>query len=172
RRVAVDALAFASLDLGQLALVPKINAGIVHQFSDAGDALVSDHQPQVVGGQARSRGLEGSGRHARRQHDEKVQRQVFARLQHIGDAAQAEHVGVFVRVNDDRAGPVGDDSSCELQRDEHRALYVEMRIDQAGREIRTLQINDASAFVITNADYPSVIDRHVSPVYLPAEDID
>ncbi len=48
RSVAVDVLALARFDLGQLALGAQIDAGIIHQFGDAGDALVADHQSEVL----------------------------------------------------------------------------------------------------------------------------
>ena len=107
--VAVDGLAFARIDLGEFTFEAEENAGIIHQLGDAGDAFVVNHEAQVARGQPRAGAFERRGRDATGQHDEAIDGQVAAGLDHVANALDPEHVGVFMRVDDHRAGAAGND---------------------------------------------------------------
>lgn len=79
-RVAIDrlALALAHGDFGQLAFRAQIDPRVIHQFGDARHALIGNHQAQIIGRDARPGCFERGRRNAGRQHDKKIQRQVFA----------------------------------------------------------------------------------------------
>ena len=96
---------------------------------------------------------------------------MLARFQNIPDTVQPEDIGIFVRVNHDCAGPMRHDGPGKLRRREHRALHVEMSIDQAWREESALQIDYVPGFVLTEADHAPVIHSHMRPINLTAEDI-
>ena len=57
-RMPIDHFAFARLDLGQLALEPEKHARVIHQFRDARDAFVRDHEPQIIRRETRARRLQ------------------------------------------------------------------------------------------------------------------
>ncbi len=97
---------------------------------------------------------------------------IFAGLQNVTDAVQAEHIGVFVRVNHHRARAVRHDRPREFRRGEHRAFDVEMAVNQAWREIRAAQIDGLASFVIADADDAPVLHGDVRGMNFAAEDVD
>ena len=113
--MAVNALAFAGFNFCELAFRAEINAGKIHQLRYPGNAFVADHQAQIIRGDARTGGFERRGRDATRQHDEKIQRQIFARFQHVTNAVKAEDVGVFVRINHHRARPMWHPTGADVR---------------------------------------------------------
>ena len=110
--------------------------------------------------------------HAARQHDEKIHREIFGGFQNVADAVEAEDVGVFVRVNDHRTGAVRHDGARKFRRGEHGAFDVEMPVNQARRQIRTLEINHLLRLIIAEADDPTVLDGDIGLVDFAAEDVD
>ena len=171
-RMAVDHFAAARFDLRQLALHSQKNAGIIHQLGDAGDPIVRDHQAQIVRGEARARRFQMRRRHAGRQHDEKIDRQILARLEHVTDPIHPENVRVFVRIDDHRSGAMRHDRARELGDRHHRAFDVEMSVDQTRREIRALEVDDFFRVVIAETDDALVVHRDVGFMDLAAEDVD
>src|ERR1035441_7430298 len=171
-RMAVNRLALANFNFRQFAFRTEIDAGEIHEFSDARDPLVGDHQLQIVGGQFRAGGFQMRRRNAAWQHDEKIHGQIFGGCQNVADAVEAQDVRVFVRVNDDRAGAVWHDRPRKFRRGEHRTLNVKMPVNQARREISALEINDLLCLIVAKADDTTVLDGDVRLVNFPAQNID
>ena len=73
-------------------------------------------------------------RHARRGHEEEVERQPLAgRDQHV-DPAHAQDVANLVRVGDHRGRPHRHDQPRQLGRGQERALQVHVGVDQARQD--------------------------------------
>ena len=171
-RMAIDAFAFAGFDFGEFAFCAEIDAGKIHEFSHARHPFVADHQAQIVRCDARAGGFERGGGNTTGQHDEKIERQIFARFEHVTNAVEAEDVGVFVGVNHHGAGAVRDDGAGEFRRGEHGTLHVKMAVDQARREIRAPEIDDFASLVITDAHNAAVIHGDVRGMNFAAEHVD
>src|SRR6266568_3945185 len=77
-----------------------------------------------------------------------------------------------MRIDDHRARAVGHDRAGKLSRCQHRTLHVKMRIEQARRQVSTLQVDDVLRFVLAQADHSPVIDGNVRSINLAAENID
>ena len=77
----------------------------VHDFGEARDIRPGHQFADLVGLEIGAGDFEpGRSRHAgRRLHDE-AQRQIARRLDRVADAVEAEHIGEFVRVPEDRGG--------------------------------------------------------------------
>lgn len=76
-----------------------------------------------------------------------------------------------MRIDHHRARPMRHDRARELRHGHHRALDVEVAVDQSRREIGTIQIDDFARFVVADADDAAIINRHVSRINLAAEDV-
>ena len=172
RRMPIDHLAAAGVDLGQLAFVTEKYAWIIHQLRHACDAIVRHHEGEIVGGKTRARCFQMRRRHARRQHDKKIDRQIFARFEHVTDSVHAEDVRVFVGIDDHRARAMRDHRARKFRYRDHRAFDVEMAVDQTGREISAADVDDFPRFIIAEADHTAVVHRDVCFVNLGAQDVD
>ncbi len=111
-------------------------------------------------------------RNARRQHDEKIDRQTLARIEHVLNAFLAEHIRELVRIDHHRAGPVRHDRARELRHRDHRALDVKMSVDQARREISAFEIDHFARFVVPKSDHAAIVDRDIRGMNFAAEDVD
>jgi hypothetical protein len=172
RGVTVNAFAFAGLDFGEFAFLPKKNARKIHEFRHARHAIIADHQFQIIGRDAGAGGFQVRGGNSTRKHDEEINRQILGGFEHVTNAVQAEDVGVFVGINYHRAGTVGDDGAGKFRRREHRAFHVEMTVNQTWSEISAAQIYHLAGFVVAKADHAAILDGHVCLVNLATEDVD
>src|SRR6202453_109679 len=130
-----------------------------------------NHSFQVVGSQFRASRFKRSCRDATGQHDEEVHRKAFRGVQNIADAVKAEDTGVFVWVDDDRAGTMRHYRTDEFRRGEHGAFDVKMPVYQTGRQISAFEIDCLSRRVIAEADDPAVFDSDMRFVDFAAEDV-
>jgi hypothetical protein len=170
--MSVDHFSFTRFNLGQLAFDSEKDAGVIHQLSDAGDAVVRDHEFEIVGRETRAGRFQMRCRNARRQHDEKIDRQIFARFKHVTDSIHAEHVGVFVGIDDHGAGAVWHDRAHKFRQRDHAAFHVKMSVDQARGQKCAGQIDNFLRFVITQADHAAIIYRDIRFVNLATQHID
>src|SRR5207247_3483998 len=60
----------------------------------------------------------------------------------------------------------------KLRRSQHGTFDMEMAVDQTGRKVSALKVNDLPGFVFTKADDSPVIDGYVCCINFAAEDID
>ncbi len=165
--MAVNTLALADLDFGELLFVTEKNTGEIHQFGHAGDTFVGNHQLQIVGREPCPGGFEMRRGNAAWQHDEEIHGQILGGFQNVTDAIEPEHVGVFVWINHHRAGAMRSDRAHKLRRSEHGAFHVKMPVNQARREIRAFEINRFPGLVITEADDAAIFDGNVGLVISP-----
>ena len=124
---------------------------------------------QVRGLQARPGGLQGRGRDAGRQHEEKIQGQPFAGGQHIIQARGAPDVGDLMGVRHHRGGPQGQQGPGQFPGRQHAALQVEVAVDEAGHDITALDLQPG-AVVISQSRNDAVEEGHVN--FLPSAGVD
>jgi hypothetical protein len=168
----IDVLAFANGYFVQLALFTQIDGWEIHHFCHTGDPFIGDHQFQILSADPSGRGFERRSRDTTRQHDEKIHRQMLAGFQNVADAIQAQHIGVFMRVDHHSARPVWHDCPSKLNRGQQRALEVEMGVNQTWRQVSATQIDLLLAAVFSDTHDPSVLYGNIRPVYFSAQDID
>ena len=171
-RVAVNALALAGVNFRQFAFRAEKNAGKIHQLGHARDAFVGNHQLQIVRRKICAGSFQMRRGNAARQHDEKIQRQIFGGFENVADAVETENVRVFVRVNHDRARAVRDDGAREFRRGEHGTFDVKMPVNQARREICALEVNGFFRAIIAEADDAAVVHGDVRGMDFAAQDVD
>ena len=107
----------------------------------------------------------------RGQHDEEIDGQIFARFQHIANTIKAQHIRVFVRVDDHRARSVRDGRPGEFRDGEHGALDMEMPVDKARSKVGTGEVDHFFSVVIAQSNDAPVMDGDVFEVNFSAEDI-
>src|SRR5262249_5469114 len=110
-------------------------------------------------------------RDAARQHDKKVHGEILRGFEDVANAIEAEDIGVFVGVNHDCAGSVRDDGANKFRSGEHGALHVKMSVNQAGRQVRAVEIDCGPRAVVAETDDTSVLDGDVCFVDFPAENV-
>ena len=91
----------SSRELGQFALEAGDDSREIHHLGEPDHARAPHQTLQVSRRERAPRRLELRRRHARRRHEEDVQRQVGTRVEQPVHAVRAEHVGDLVRVGDD-----------------------------------------------------------------------
>ena len=110
---------------------------------------------EVRGSELSARGLHLRSRHTRRSHGEHAEREGFARIEHVANPGQAQHIGDLVRVRDDGRRPSWHDSTGELGHGNHAGLDVDMRIDQARAYVLAVQVDRLAGTVVTEPSDPS-----------------
>src|SRR5437870_2026723 len=110
-------------------------------------------------------------RNTRRQHDEKIDRKILARFEHVTNPVHAQDVGVLMRVDHHRPGAVRSDRADELRDRHHRAFDVKMSLDQTRREVSAGKIDNFICVVITKTDHAAIIHRHIRGVHFSAEHV-
>ena len=104
-------------------------------------------------------GLHVGGRHARRRHDDHVERQVAAAFGHEANARDACHIGNFMGIGDDGGHAAGKHGRGKLGRRAEAAFDVHVRVDKAGRHVAFAQVNGPRG-VIAVPDAHDAAGRH------------
>ena len=161
RGVAVHVLRSLQAQLRELVRITGDHAREVHHLGQAQHASAAQQALQVSRGERSPRRLESRRRHARRGHEEHVQRQVGAGVGQPVHAVGAEHVCDLVGVGDHRRGAERQHQPGELVHQQHRRLEVQVRIDQAGDDVSPAGVQRVAAAVLTDAGDPAVAHGHV-----------
>ncbi len=132
RRMPVDrpAEVVGGAELGEDVAVAIEHGRHVHHLGQPQHVRPAEQLAHVCGTDHRAGVLPARRGHARRGHEEQVERQPLGRLRQPVDAGDAQHVADLVRVGDHRRRPHRHDEPGKLGRREQRALQVHVRIDQ------------------------------------------
>jgi len=161
RRVAVGDLVepVRRLDLGEVFVAQAEHFRRV-QLAQAdalfpGEDLAHIGQPQLAARRLQT----GRRRHARRDFDQDVVRQVgHAAQQHL-HPLEPSHVGDLHRIGQQRRRAAGHDQPGEVLRDDERRIDVDVRVDEAGHGETPAAVEVLSGVVIRG------IERHHPPVF-------
>ena len=135
-RMAVHALAarLRGGDLRKHLRVARDGPGPVHHLAQVADAGVVEEPRAGIRVEHGARGLEASGRHARRASEPARERRARNVLEHVAHARLTQDVGDLVRIAHARHRAVAHGNACEFPRRQHAALHVHVGVDEAGHE--------------------------------------
>jgi len=176
RRVAVDRRrpSAGCQDLGQDRRAAVQHGGEIHYLGQS--QYARQLQQLLYGGRVEhGAGILRTGRrHARRGHEEDVQRQPLAGRQHHLDAGNPQHVGDLVRIGDDGRSAVRHQRAGQLRRPQQGAFQVHVGVDQSGDNRLAVQGDRLSRLPVVRSDArdPTVGNDHVSRFDLAREDVD
>ena len=159
--------------LGQHLRVAVDHAGEVHHLGQAEDRAVGEQGRQILRGERAAVGLHVGGRHARRRHDDHVERQIAAALGHEANARDAGHVGNFMGIGDDGGHTAGQHGRGKLGRRAEAAFDVHVRVDEAGSHVPPAQINGLrGAVAAADTHDPAVCHGDVGFFDCAGKDVD
>ena len=170
RRVPVDPLRTVDGELRELCRIAADDAGEVHHLRQPDHAPAAQEALEIPGRERPVRRLELRRGHARRGGEEHLERQVLAHVDEPVDAVGAEHVRDLVRVGDDGGRAEREHEPRELRRQQLRRLEMEMRVDEAGRDVGAVGVDRLATLVGADARDHPVADRHVGLQPLARED--
>ena len=156
-------------DLVQQAGVAAHHPRKIHDLGQTQDSFPAAEFFQVRGRKFRPGGLQGRGRDAGRQHEEKIQGQPGAGGEHVVQADGAPDVGDLMGVRHHRGGPQGQQGPGQFPGRQHAALQVEVAVDEAGHDITTLDLQPG-AVVISQSRNDAIKEGHVN--FLPPAGVD
>ena len=126
----------AGLDYAHHAVVGTQHPEHVHHLGQAPHLGPGQHQGDIAGVQVVAGKLEtGLGRHARWRLDDEPDGQAPAGLHGIAHTVDPRHVGQLVGVAKDRGGAPGGDGGGVGARRQHRALEVDVHVDEPGGDV-------------------------------------
>ena len=139
------------------------NSRYVHHLAHAQYTRLIDKLNHIARVHHAAAVLKACGRHAARQVHIIVQRHLSAGLQHIVNACCARYVGNFVRVGNQRGYAPAQLLGAVMLRHSHRAFYMAMCINQTGRNICSLQVDDFFClFIATDTSNHALGDSNIS----------
>ena len=157
-------------ELVELVRVAGDDAGVVHHLGEPDHAPAAEESLQVPERERAPRRLELRRGHARRGHEEDVERHLVGDVGEPVDPVRAEHVRDLVRVGDDRRRPHRQDEARELVHEELHGLQVHVRVDQPGDDVLAARVHDLLARVGAEPGDVAVADRDLGLEPLARED--
>ena len=166
----VDVLGALERELLELGGIAGDHAREVHHLGQADHAAAPEQTLEIAGRQRSARRLVRRRGHARRGHEEDVERQAGADIEQPVDAVGSEDVRDLVGVGDDRRRPHRQHEPRELVHHQLRRLEVEMRVDEPWHDVLLGDIERFRALVLAKPGDVAVTDGDVHLEPLAGED--
>ena len=134
RAVSVDGARLKRRELGEAGRVAGEEARKIHEFGEAQHLRMIGERQKIADLEPRAGRLEVGRRHAARKLHAQVHRRRHRGVEEIAQARLPQHVGDLVRIADRRGHAMTQHAAVEFERRDQRAFDMEVRVDEAGRD--------------------------------------
>ncbi len=172
RAVTVEDPVAKELYFGEDAGVCMYNTREVHHLGKSEDSGLIKKLSQVLCLEARPGRLHVGSGYAGRGHEKGVKGEIAARFQKEVYARKAQDIGDFMRIRNDRRGPVRQERSGKTAGRQHGALYVDVPVHEARGDPHTTCIELFSSLkAVPETGNEPVLNGHISGLDGPVKDI-
>ncbi len=170
-RMTVNLLPFGGIDPPVGFVITVDHRREIHQLADTGNIFFMNHIDKFFVGDPGPGGFQRRGRDAGRQHHKQVKWNIIEIVQHIADAIQPQDIGNFMGIDNAGRGAVRKYQPREFRQGQHGAFKMDMAVDKAGRQEKTIGVKHFFGFIIAETNDTAVADGDILRVYFSGKHI-